>query len=172
MSTFINELPQYQNQIIETLPSSSGQGMNPNIVNQLINEINEASMKGETALPPRDIPTNIQIDEQSIPNYVPSEGEKFAQGNVNEKQMIHDYNRKVTRDEKFDKIYDEIQVPLLLSILYFLFQLPIFKNFMFKIFPFMFSKDGNSNIHGYFGFSLLFGIFYYVINKAMLIINF
>ena len=37
---------------------------------------------------------------------------------------------------------------------------------------FMFSKDGNANIQGYFGFSLLFGIFYYVINKVLMIVNF
>ena len=165
MSTFINELPlpQYQNS-----PQESP-GMNPNIANQLINELNEASIKGETSLPPRDIPMQTSIDEQAMPTYVPS-GEKFIQ--PQDENAIQYYNNNVTRSEKIDKVYEEIQTPLLLAIMFFLFQLPIFRNTMFRIFPFMFSKDGNANIQGYFGFSLLFGVFYYVINKLLVVVNF
>lgn len=166
MSTFINELPQYQD-------SSPQTGMNPNVANQLINELNEASIKGATSLPVRDIPTqtiNNMIDEQTMPNYVPIENDKFIKSS--DENVVNYYNNRVTRDERIDKIYEEIQTPLLLSILFFLFQLPIFRNTMFKLFPFMFSKDGNANVQGYFGFSIIFGIFYYVINKLMNVINF
>ena len=164
MSTFINDLPQDG--------QGMNQGMNPNVANQLINELNEASMKGATTLPSRDIPSQTihnTIDEESSPNYVPS-GEKFI-NSVDENAVKH-YNNRMNRDENVDKIYEEIQTPLLLSILFFLFQLPIFRNTMFKLFPFMFSKDGNANIQGYFGFSLFFGIFYYFINKLLVIVNF
>jgi hypothetical protein len=167
MSTFINDLPYQSNNGSGNQPSS---GMNPTVVNQIINEINEVSMKGETLLPTRDIPMQQNIDEEAMPNYVPGEGEKFIQ--ESDKNVIQTYNNRVTRSEKLDKIYDELQTPILLSILYFLFQLPIFKNFMFTLFPFMFSKDGNANIQGYFGFSFLFGVFYYFISKLMLFINF
>jgi hypothetical protein len=166
MSTFINELPQ------EVQGNPVNQGMNPNVANQLINELNEASMKGATNLPARDIPTQTihnAIDEQTMPNYVPT-GEKYI--NTGDENVVNYYNNRVTRDERVDKIYEEIQTPLLLSILFFLFQLPIFRNTMFKLFPFMFSKDGNANIQGYFGFSLFFGIFYYFINKLLTIVNF
>jgi hypothetical protein len=172
MSTFINELPQYQNSPENSAGINNSSGMNPNIANQLINELNEASIKGETSLPQRDIPSqtiNNTIDEQATPNYVPT-GEKFIP--PSDENVIQYYNNKVTRSEKMDKIYEELQTPILLSILFFLFQLPIFRNTMFKLFPFMFSKDGNANIQGYFGFSLFFGIFYYLINKLMIIINF
>lgn len=168
MSTFINDLPQDGSQGMNT----NVEGMNPNIANQLINELNEASMKGATSLPTRDIPTQTihnTIDENTTPNYVPIESEKFINSDEN---AVNYYNNRVTRDEKVDRIYEEIQTPLLLSILFFLFQLPIFRNTMFKLFPFMFSKDGNANIQGYFGFSLFFGIFYYFINKLLMIVNF
>ena len=164
MSTFINDLPQDG--------QGMNKGMNPNVANQLINELNEASMKGATTLPPRDIPSQTihnTIDEESSPNYVPP-GEKFI-NSVDENAVKH-YNNRMNRDENVDKIYEEIQTPLLLAILFFLFQLPIFRNTMFKLFPFMFSKDGNANIQGYFGFSLFFGIFYYFINKLLVIVNF
>ena len=168
MSTFINDLPQDGSQGTNT----NVEGMNPNIANQLINELNEASMKGATSLPTRDIPSQTihnTIDETTTPNYVPIESEKFINSDEN---AVNYYNNRVTRDEKVDRIYEEIQTPLLLSILFFLFQLPIFRNTMFKLFPFMFSKDGNANIQGYFGFSLFFGIFYYFINKLLMIVNF
>lgn len=164
MSTFINDLPQYQNQ--PQMGNQAPQGLKPDIANQLMNELNEVSMKGDTMLPPRDIPSqtiNNTIDEETLPNYVP-EGEKYI--HMNEPKI------KYRTGEKFDKIYEEVQTPILLSILFFLFQLPIFRNTMFRLFPFMFSKDGNANIQGYFGFSLFFGIFYYVINKILVLVNF
>jgi len=151
MSTSLEDLTNVQNATSQLTPS---------IVNQLLNDINEASIKGDTQLLPRDIPMQNEIDEEIKPNYVP-QGEKY----IKEKE-------KYKKDEGVDKIYDEIQLPILLSIIYFLFQLPVFRTFMFKIFPFMFSSDGNSNIQGYFGFSIMFGLFYYVISKLILVINF
>ena len=153
MSTSLEDLTKVQS-------TNSQNSLTPSIVNQLLNDINEASIKGETQLLPRDIPIQNEIDEESTPNYIPK-GEKY----IKEKGTYK-------RDENLDKIYDEIQVPILLSIIYFLFQLPVFRMFMFKIFPFMFSTDGNSNIQGYFGFSIMFGLFYYIITKVILAINF
>lgn len=158
MSTSIEELPQSSQTNIHSQTQ-----MTPSVVNQLLNDINEASIKGDTQLPPRDIPMQTEIDEESKPNYIPNEGEKY----INEEKPT--YKLKV---ENMDKIYDELQVPILLAIIYFLFQLPIFRNFMFNTFPFMFSKDGNSNIQGYFGFSIMFGIFYYIISKLIIMANF
>lgn len=147
MSTSLEELSNVQNS-----------QLTPNVVNQLLNDINEASIKGDTQLLPRDIPMENEIDEESTPNYVPK-GEKYIK-------------QSYKKDEKLEKIYDEIQIPILLSIIYFLFQLPVFRMFMFKILPFMFSSDGNSNIQGYFGFSIMFGLFYYIISKVIIAINF
>jgi hypothetical protein len=152
MSTSLEDLTNVQ--------TSQQTQLTPSIVNQLLNDINEASMKGDTQLLPRDIPMQNEIDEETKPNYVPS-GEKYIKE-----------NEKYKKEEGVDKIYDEIQLPILLSIIYFLFQLPVFRKFMFNIFPFMFSSDGNSNIQGYFGFSIMFGLFYYVISKIILVINF
>uniref|UniRef100_A0A6C0HRG3 Uncharacterized protein n=1 Tax=viral metagenome TaxID=1070528 RepID=A0A6C0HRG3_9ZZZZ len=148
---------------IEALPQTNQTQMTPDVINQLMNDINEASMKGDTQLLPRDIPMQTEIDKESTPNYIPNEGEKYIS---DEKPT---YKLKA---ENMDKIYDELQVPILLAIIYFLFQLPIFRNFMFNTLPFMFSKDGNANIQGYFGFSIMFGIFYYLVSKLIVIANF
>jgi hypothetical protein len=62
-------------------------------------------------------------------------------------------------------MYNEIQTPLLLAVLYFLFQLPFFKKNLFTYFPILFSVDGNLNINGFLFTSILFGLIFYMLNK-------
>ena len=64
-----------------------------------------------------------------------------------------------------DEMYNEIQTPLLLSILYFLFQLPFFRRFLFSYFPILFANDGNYNLNGYLFCSVLFGLLFHLLNK-------
>jgi hypothetical protein len=66
-----------------------------------------------------------------------------------------------------DQLYDELQIPLLIAVLFFLFQLPIFKKLLYNYFPVLFFKDGNINIYGYVFTSLLFGFLYYSLFKIM-----
>jgi hypothetical protein len=63
-------------------------------------------------------------------------------------------------------MYNEIQTPLLLSVLYFLFQLPFFRKFLYGYFPILFSNDGNLNINGFMFSSVLFGLIFYGLNKV------
>ena len=173
MSTFINDLPGAQVPSHSTDPpvSQPSSQLNPNTVNELINNINEASIKGTISLPPRDIPLQTEPDIESSPNYIPPTKDTYI-SETNESEIINSYNKKIGRNEKMDALYNELQTPILLAILYFLFQLPIFKMFLFKLLPFFFSKDGNSNVTGYFGFSILFGVSYFFINKILILINF
>jgi len=60
---------------------------------------------------------------------------------------------------------------LFLSILYFLFQLPVVKKQLFTYMPILFSKDGNMNIHGFIATSILFGFSFYSVNKSVKAIN-
>jgi hypothetical protein len=66
-----------------------------------------------------------------------------------------------------DSLYDELQGPLLLGILYFIFQLPIMKKSIFKYLPFLCNTDGNYNINGLMFSSALFGIIYYSLSKSV-----
>jgi hypothetical protein len=79
--------------------------------------------------------------------------------------MIHNYNRNLQNKNSLDDMYNEIQTPLLLAVLYFLFQLPFFRKLLFTYIPFLFSTDGNLNINGFLFTSLLFGLTFYTINK-------
>ena len=79
--------------------------------------------------------------------------------------MINSYNSNLKRQNNLDDAYNEIQTPLLLAVLYFLFQLPFFRKFLFTYLPVLFSNDGNLNINGFLFTSILFGLLFYVLNK-------
>ena len=79
--------------------------------------------------------------------------------------MINEYNKNARHHDSLDDMYNEIQTPLLLAVLYFLFQLPFFRKFLFQYFPALFSNDGNFNINGFLFTSVLFGLLFYSLNK-------
>jgi hypothetical protein len=78
----------------------------------------------------------------------------------------NDYNKKYQEQNSLDEMYNEIQTPLLLAVIYFLFQLPFFRKFLCSYFPILFSNDGNFNINGFIFSSVLFGLLFYTLNKV------
>ena len=86
-------------------------------------------------------------------------------------EIINNYNKSHKNSNSLDEMYNEIQIPLLLSVLYFLFQLPIFKKSLFHYLPMIFSKDGNYNINGFIFTSCLFGLLFYILNKIIFHFN-
>jgi hypothetical protein len=141
-------------------------------INQIVSGIQQASVSGATQLPSRDIPmttTNLSNDAQVQPNYVPlppKNSVDYIKEYEDTDDMIDTYNKNTNRQNSLDDMYNEIQTPLLLAVLYFLFQLPFFRKFLYSYFPVLFSNDGNLNING-FGFtSVLFGLVFYILNKV------
>ena len=142
-------------------------------INQIISGINNASVNGSTQLPSRDIPRNtdaIMQDPQIQPNYIPEQKQMNDYINDYEKneEIIKNYNRSEKTYNSLDEMYSEIQLPLLISVLYFLFQLPIFRKVIFKYFPILFMKDGNFNINGYLFTSVIFGFLFYLLSKVII----
>lgn len=160
--TYIKEIPTDNvNQV--TSVSTPGMNLDESTINQIVNGLQRASIAGATQLQSRDIPistSNISNDAQIQPNYVPT---------YVERDYIHD---KVSNDEinhynsHSDDMYNEFQTPFLLAVLYFLFQLPFLRKWLFSYMPFLFSKDGNMNLQGFLFNSLLFGIAFYLLNKS------
>jgi hypothetical protein len=139
-------------------------------INQIVNGLQQASATGATQLPSRDIPittTNIMNDPQIQPNYVPihERNTDYIKNYEDSSDMIDNYNKNNQYNNSIDDMYNEIQTPLLMSVLYFLFQLPFFKKFLFGYFPVLFSKDGNLNLYGFSFNSVLFGLLFYLLNK-------
>ena len=155
-------------------PSNSqtgGLNLDQNTISQIVNGLQQASVSGITQLPSRDIPFNTTShsnDAQIQPNYVPPpppNNMDYIKDYETHDDIINSYNSNKYQQNSLDEMYNEIQIPLLLSVLYFLFQLPYFRKFLFNYFPILFSNDGNLNINGFLFTSILFGLLFYILNK-------
>ena len=137
-------------------------------IHQIVQGLQQA--QGGTSLPSRDIPINNQKivqDEQIKPNFVPqSENNNYIEeeSTTMEKMLQENYEKKQQVD-RLDSLYEEIQTPLLTSVLFLIFQLPYFQKNMIKYAPSLFNRDGNYNISGYMLKTLMFGISVYGLSK-------
>jgi len=114
--------------------------------------------------------TQYAQDEQIQPNYIPKE--RVNNDYVREYEEFTDkhiqkHERENSRNQQIDDILSDLQVPIFVSILYFLFQLPIINAYIFKRFSFLsiYNDDGNFNFYGLVFKSWIFGSIYYTITK-------
>jgi hypothetical protein len=151
--------------------SNPGMSLDQSTINQIVNGLQQASLSGSTQLPSRDIPmntSNVTVDPQVVPNYVPEppQNHDYIKNYEQTNDIVNNYNRNKQINDSLDDIYNEIQTPLLLSVLYFLFQLPFFKKTLYTYIPFLFSNDGNYNLNGYLFTSILFGVLFHFLMKT------
>ena len=110
-------------------------------------------------LPDRDIPretiqhtidpqTNVQYLPPRPPDYIPAAAPPAAKLD-------------------YAKLYDELRVPVMLTLLYFVFQLDSFQGLLRKIIPALFSESGQLTSKGVFVKSGLFGGAFYLMTFAM-----
>ena len=164
--------------------NGNGFSLDQTTINQIVNGLQKASVNGLTQLPSRDIPRTTEAitnDAQIQPNFIPQPNptqmqedyiQKMQQSNQSMNEIFDEHNKKANFSSSLDNLYDEIQTPLLLTILFFIFQLPIFKKYLFLYVPFLFFNDGNYNIKGYLTISILFGCIYYFCKKILNVVNY
>ena len=126
-------------------------------------------------LPSRDIPMDqntYQQDPSVKPNYIPPSNiqddylqkyQEFANDH------FPNYNKLKHRESLMDSIFSEIQLPVFVGTLYFIFNLPIFNNFIMKYFSFidLYYDDGNINLLGIIIKSSMFGLIFFSLNKTI-----
>jgi len=139
-------------------------------INKIVMGLQQASATGMTQLPTSHIPMQSQQhmqDPQIKPNYVPPTEKKdyIEQHDTIQSLMQQNKNTKEEQD-KLDILYSELQMPIIVMTLFFIFQMPFFQKKFQKLFPTFFLKDGNHNISGYLVKTTLFGALFYGINKA------
>jgi len=185
MSTSINDLPtdtimsdniqlsirndlqnNEQNTSLTAASSVKQLALDQTTISQIVNGLQQASITGATSLPNRDIPMNQQNiihDEQIQPNYIPQPQKRELTDYIEQStDEFRQYNYNKNNTSQLDNFYDTLQLPLLIAVLYFLFQLPIFKQTLFKYTgDFLFHKDGNANVYGLLVISILFGLTVY-----------
>jgi len=126
-------------------------------------------------LPSRDIPMNqssITQDEEATPNYIKKK--VHFEDYVNEhneftKKKYDDYEKSKDQERLWDTIMSELQVPILIGLLYFIFQMPIIHTYLFKKLSFLaiYKEDGNFNFYGLLLKSMMFGAVYYSCIKGI-----
>jgi len=126
-------------------------------------------------LPSRDIPMDsagyIQ-DEQIQPNYIPKPTAPSDYIQEYDKKMQHTLERHEKenyRKETADDLFAQLQTPIFLVLMYFIFQLPIINRLLYRfasVLPF-FKEDGNLNLYGMLFKSTAFGTIYLCMDKII-----
>jgi len=168
-NTNSNTIP--QNTVQSQDINQNDQAFQQQSYNQLVSGIQQATANGPLTLPSRDIPqetNHISQDEQIKPNFIPQDSpiDYIANHDTTQDIIRNNKNEQDTVDS-LEKLYQEFQMPLLISIMYFMYQLPAVRVYLHKIIPNLFSKDGNPNLYGYIFNSIFFGMIYYFILKLM-----
>ena len=179
----IQQQPQQQNnnarQNVELYIEPKSQGVtmdtagNQSAYNELVGQIQQADKLGVTQLPSRDMPNNtdrVQMDKEIRPDYIPdvqAAMEDYIKNYQTPDSVILEGEREEQTRDRLDILYSNIQMPLLVAILYFLFNLPVIRKYLHKWIPNIFNSHGNPNLVGYIVNSVLFGGLYYLLNNAI-----
>ena len=110
-------------------------------------------------LPDRDIPREtIQhtVDPQATVQYMPQRPPEYIPAPSAPASKL-DYG----------KLYEQLRVPVILSLLYFVFQLDSFQALLKKLVPMIFNESGSMTSKGLFVKSALFGSAYYLVTYLM-----
>jgi hypothetical protein len=171
ISTMSSQQQQQQQQQQPQQPMSQTTVASNMNVNEFVSGLQRATSSGLTALPIRDVPRNTESvvsDEQTVPNFIPKAPIDYIREHHEDTQTFMGHRaRSANQSESLDLIYDTLQVPILLAILYFTFQLPVMRKYLLIYLPSIFNKDGNHNLSGLLFISILFSCTYYGINFVL-----
>ena len=192
-TTKIGDLPENIQMSVHPSPSlqlppadnSSSSQIDTTIINKLLSDVQLASASGATALRSVDIPmdpiglvADPNVQQHYIPNphgqHYPRHQQPLQNGygdyieeDDNMDDIITRLKRKTSYNNQIDYYLDELQMPLIVAIMFFIFQLPFVKKLLYDNVPFLYYSDGNMNMNGYVIVSFIFGFVYYVLCKIL-----
>ena len=156
-----------------------------NVMNEVMQGVQRASANGMTMIPTRDIPMNpnsFTHDDQARPNYVPDPRSVHFQdgaggGGGGGADYIKDYEsmesivranaRQSNQLDTIEAIYYDIQMPVLVGVMYFIFQMPVFRAQLLHFLPSLFGEDGNFKMIGLTATSAMFALVFFIIMKLL-----
>ena len=141
-------------------------------INKIVEGIQLASNSNMTKLPSRDIPTNqnnITNDPQIQPNYIPQKKNKDYVEQFDKQQALQYKQQQQQKKDlkRLDTFYDEMQTPILISIVFFICQLPFVNKKLFYLFPSLFIKECVPSLGGYLMKTFLFTTLYFTLTKTI-----
>jgi len=122
-------------------------------------------------IPSRDIrvdPTDYTHDEETKVNYIPKPSNPVDFVKVDEQQKEKEWREKEKNKYQasiVDRVVSEMQIPLFVSLLFFVFQMSFFHSFLQSKLHFLnlFQENGSLTFQGMAFKSVLFGIAYYAV---------
>ena len=155
----------------------SGPGAIPTQMHQTENAANINSLlerardTGSLSLPSRDIPmdaSQILQDSQASPDYIPNnKAGNYIEELVDIEELQEKRRKEKNNGDSLEELYKELQVPIFIGILFFIFNLPITTKLFHKYFTFGHTDMGSLNLQGYLVKSFLFASIYYIANVFM-----
>jgi len=150
-----------------------------NVMNEVMQGVQRASANGMTMIPTRDIPMNpnsFTHDDQARPNYVPQPqftqdsrggggGGDYITEHTSMESIVRANARQSNQLDTIEAIYYDLQMPILIGVLYFIFQMPVFRAQLLHFLPSLFGEDGNFKITGLTATSVMFAGTFFVIMK-------
>jgi hypothetical protein len=127
----------------------------------------------QATLPSRDIPidtTDLVQDVQVQPNYVPpvsnsvqKTADYMKQYDAINEEKIRSHRAQQSKESYQDSLLEALQLPILVGLLFLLFQLPLIDRMIFQRLSFLniHNSDGNYNTNGILLRSVLFGALFY-----------
>jgi hypothetical protein len=148
-----------------------------NVMNEVMKGVQRASANGMTMMPTRDIPMNpnsFTHDDQARPNYVPQpkfdedgSGVDYIKDYTSMESIVRANARESNQLDTLEAIYYDIQMPILVGVMYFIFQMPIFRAQLLHFLPSLFGEDGNFKMIGLTATSAMFAGIFFVIMKLL-----
>lgn len=155
---------------METRVQNSEQQAAPNYT-EMVGQLQQAIQTGATMLPSKHVPIDpnkVTNDPNVQPNFIPNaENQNYIHNDMSVQDLINEDNTKTNSNKTYEQLFMEFKMPLLIGLLFFIFQIPTFKKFLRNSFPFLNAKDGNNNIYGYLFNTLIFVTTFYLLNKII-----
>jgi len=169
----LQSMPNLQNMpTVQNMQQHNIQQNSPPIHQPQADELNEIITSSSTFLqthggnlPSRDmtyLPEQHYMDPQARHDYIPDSGlnqylpEPYFQQPSYKKQT-----------NLAEKLYEDLHIPILISVLYFIFQMPFIRQFCFTNLGFLCDSDAFFNAKGLTFISIIFGIVTYFICKTL-----
>lgn len=140
---------------------------------------NMATQQPQYPLPSRDIPQDMSIysvDETIQPNYIPrpTRTNYIREDPEEEEEEKLRVQKKKEKHVRFvDDMFVDIQKPVIIALLFLLFQLPFMNAFLYKYLFFLklAGEDGNMNMWGFVFKSGVFGVLVYGLEYLMNVLS-
>lgn len=165
----VSQQPQQQPQVTQQNVPLAPHDVGPNVMSKVLSGLQQAQLQGMTQMPSRDIPMNthhMTQDKQIQPNYVPdSDKKEYIEEEDTYESLLKKKKDKMEQEDRLDLLYNEMQMPILIMVLFFMFQMPYAQKKFLQLFPSMFKQDGNMTMSGYLLKTSMFGLSFYIIMK-------